>query len=69
MKSLQGLLGEHQDSVMSRLALRDLATQAHAAGESAFTYGVLYGREEQAAASVESELPGAWDTIRNGMGV
>ncbi|MEV0223026.1 CYTH and CHAD domain-containing protein [Streptomyces sp. NPDC050704] len=69
MKSLQGLLGEHQDSVMARLALRDVATQAHAAGESAFTYGVLYAREEQAAASVEAALPGAWGTIRGGMGV
>jgi CHAD domain-containing protein len=67
MKSLQTLLGEHQDSVMARVALRDVATQAHAAGESSFTYGVLYGREEQTAASVEAELPGTWDTIRSGM--
>jgi CHAD domain-containing protein len=63
MKSLQGLLGDHQDSVMARLALRDLAAEAHAAGESAFTYGVLYGREEQAAAAYEAALPGAWATI------
>ena len=66
MKSLQSLLGEHQDSVMAREALRDVATQAHAAGESAFTYGVLYGREERAAEAVEAELPGAWGTIRSG---
>lgn len=65
MKSLQGLLGEHQDSVMARLALRDLATQAHAAGENGFTYGLLYGREEHAAASVEAGLPEAWETIRS----
>ncbi|GAB2955017.1 CYTH and CHAD domain-containing protein [Streptomyces pseudoechinosporeus] len=63
MKSLQGLLGDHQDSVMTRLALRDLATQAHAAGENSFTYGVLYGREEQRAADVERALPEAWGTI------
>ncbi|MCX4908707.1 CYTH and CHAD domain-containing protein [Streptomyces sp. NBC_00878] len=67
MKSLQSLLGEHQDSVMAREALRDVATQAHAAGESTFTYGVLYGREERSAASVEAELPGAWETIRSGV--
>ncbi|MFH8463599.1 CHAD domain-containing protein [Streptomyces sp. NPDC017991] len=66
MKSLQGLLGEHQDSVMARLALRDLATQAHAAAENAFTYGVLHGHEERVAASAEAGLPGAWETIRNG---
>lgn len=44
MKSLQTLLGDHQDSVMVRGALRELATEAHEAGENAFTYGVLYGR-------------------------
>ncbi|MFD0314993.1 CYTH and CHAD domain-containing protein [Streptomyces flavalbus] len=60
MKALQGLLGDHQDSVMSREALRDLAVQAHAAGENAFTYGLLYGREEQRAATAEAELPRLW---------
>ncbi|GGX54951.1 CYTH and CHAD domain-containing protein [Streptomyces fructofermentans] len=64
MKSLQTLLGEHQDSVMARDALRDLAAQAHAAGENAFTYGVLYGHEERTAASVEAELPGTWEAVR-----
>ncbi|MET7940183.1 CYTH and CHAD domain-containing protein [Streptomyces sp. NPDC005302] len=60
MKSLQSLLGDHQDSVMTREALRELAALAHAAGESSFTYGVLYGREEQRAAAVEAGLPEAW---------
>jgi CHAD domain-containing protein len=60
MKSLQNLLGEHQDSVMARETLRELSAEAHAAGENTFTFGVLYGREEQRAAAVESELPGAW---------
>ncbi|MET7679910.1 CYTH and CHAD domain-containing protein [Streptomyces sp. NPDC005423] len=66
MKSLQGLLGEHQDSVLAREALRDLARQAHAAGENTFTYGLLYGREERRAAAVEAELPGAWQRIAHG---
>ncbi|NUO60156.1 MAG: CYTH and CHAD domain-containing protein [Hamadaea sp.] len=65
MKSLQNLLGEHQDSVMARGTLRELSSVAHAAGESAFTYGLLYGREEQRAASVEAELPGVWDDIKD----
>ncbi|MER5397665.1 CYTH and CHAD domain-containing protein [Streptomyces sp. NPDC002599] len=63
MKSLQGLLGDHQDSVMTREALRELAALAHAAGESSFTYGVLYGREEQRAAEAEAALPGTWEKI------
>lgn len=63
MKSLTSLLGEHQDSVMVRVTLRELSAVAHAAGESSFTYGVLYGREEQRAAGVEAALPEAWRTI------
>jgi CHAD domain-containing protein len=64
MKSLQDQLGEHQDSVMARQTLRELSAVAHAAGESAFTYGLLYGREEQRAAAVEAELPAVWDGIK-----
>lgn len=64
MKSLQVLLGEHQDSVMARGTLSELSAVAHAAGESAFTYGLLYGREEQRAAAVEAELPGFWDGVK-----
>ncbi|GKQ33964.1 CYTH and CHAD domain-containing protein [Streptomyces sp. A012304] len=69
MKSLQSLLGDHQDSVMTREALRDLAAQAHAAGESAFTYGLLYGREERRAERVEGALPEAWGSIRAAVAV
>ncbi|WDO08388.1 CYTH and CHAD domain-containing protein [Streptomyces murinus] len=60
MKSLTTLLGDHQDSVMARHTLRELAAVAHAAGESAFPYGVLYGREEARAAAAEAELPKRW---------
>ncbi|GAA0328868.1 CYTH and CHAD domain-containing protein [Streptomyces blastmyceticus] len=60
MKSVQTLLGDHQDSVMARTALRTLAAEAHAAGESTFTLGLLYGREERRAADDERELPGLW---------
>ncbi|MCD9872367.1 CYTH and CHAD domain-containing protein [Streptomyces guryensis] len=69
MKSLQNLLGDHQDSVMTRQTLRELSAVAHAAGESSFTYGVLYGREEGRAAAVETQLPAAWREVRDGMQV
>ncbi|MEU5636555.1 CHAD domain-containing protein [Streptomyces rishiriensis] len=61
LKSLQSLLGDHQDSVMARQTLRELSAVAHAAGESAFTYGVLYGREEGRARMVEEALPDVWE--------
>ncbi|MER7489241.1 CYTH and CHAD domain-containing protein [Streptomyces sp. NPDC126497] len=63
MKALQNLLGDHQDSVMARKTLRELAAVAHAAGESAFTYGVLHAREERRAELAEAALPEAWTTI------
>ncbi|WP_405597662.1 CYTH and CHAD domain-containing protein [Streptomyces sp. NBC_01410] len=61
MKAVQTVLGDHQDSVVAREALRNLAIQAHAAGESAFAWGLLYGQEEAAAAQREAELPGVWE--------
>ncbi|GGS45211.1 CYTH and CHAD domain-containing protein [Streptomyces cinerochromogenes] len=56
MKTLTTLLGDHQDSVMARRTLRELSAVADAAGESTFTYGLLYGREEARAAATEAEL-------------
>ncbi|KAB1146393.1 CYTH and CHAD domain-containing protein [Streptomyces luteolifulvus] len=69
MKSLQNLLGDHQDSVITRQTLRELSAVAHAAGESSFTYGVLYGREEQRASTDEAELPGLWKEITGGTNI
>ncbi|GGY31076.1 CYTH and CHAD domain-containing protein [Streptomyces omiyaensis] len=60
VKAVQSLLGDHQDTVVARLALRDLATQAEAVGEPSFTWGVLHARQEEAAAEGERELPGVW---------
>ncbi|MET9932012.1 MULTISPECIES: CYTH and CHAD domain-containing protein [unclassified Streptomyces] len=60
VKDVQSLLGEHQDGVVARATLRDLAGQAHAAGETAFTWGLLHGREEAAADAAERALPEVW---------
>ncbi|WP_406512076.1 CYTH and CHAD domain-containing protein [Streptomyces sp. NBC_00161] len=60
MKSVQTLLGDHQDSVVAREALHGLGVQAAGAGESAFTWGVLYAREEALAERRERELPDVW---------
>ncbi|WP_330349807.1 CYTH and CHAD domain-containing protein [Streptomyces sp. NBC_00582] len=69
MKSLQSLLGDHQDSVMARTTLRELSAVAHAAGENGFTYGVLYAREERRAERVEEAVPGAWRETSGSMEV
>ncbi|MFI5521067.1 CHAD domain-containing protein [Streptomyces platensis] len=59
-KRVQQLLGDHQDSVVARGALRELATQAQRAGEGGFAFGLLYGREEALAADRERALPDVW---------
>ncbi|WAP56005.1 CYTH and CHAD domain-containing protein [Streptomyces sp. S465] len=63
MRAVQDVLGDHQDSVVAREALRTLAAQAHGAGESDFTFGLLHGREEAQAAARERELPGLWAEV------
>ncbi|MDX3849335.1 CYTH and CHAD domain-containing protein [Streptomyces sp. AK02-01A] len=59
-KAVQNVLGDHQDSVVARETLRTIAVKAHAAGESAFTWGLLHGREEARGAGRERELPEVW---------
>ena len=63
-KLIQTLLGEHQDSVVSRTHLLAEADAAHAAGEDTFTYGVLYQREADLAARCEEHLPAALKALR-----
>ncbi|MFC0451222.1 CYTH and CHAD domain-containing protein [Rhodococcus jostii] len=49
-KKLQEVLGEHQDSVVSAGILRTLGARAGTTpGENGFTFGLLYGLEQQAA--------------------
>ncbi|WGZ81247.1 CYTH and CHAD domain-containing protein [Arthrobacter sp. EM1] len=57
---LQKILGEHQDSVVTRALLRRLGAQAHLAGENAFTYGRLHALEQAMAADAESRFSKAW---------
>ena len=44
MKAIQSVLGDHQDTVTARPAIRKLGINAHLTGENAFSYGLLYGR-------------------------
>src|SRR5215208_2128903 len=48
-KTIQTLLGDHQDSVVSRNHLSQQAEAAAAAGEDTFTYGLLYQQEDDLA--------------------
>ena len=63
-KSVQSLLGDHQDSVVSRGHLLKVAEAAHAAGEDTFTYGVLYQLEDELARRSVDELGAALKQLR-----
>ncbi|HUH68544.1 MAG TPA: CYTH and CHAD domain-containing protein [Mycobacterium sp.] len=58
-KVIQTLLGDHQDSVVSREHLSHQAEVAHAAGEDTFTYGLLYQQEADLAESCRERLDDA----------
>jgi len=59
MKDLQSVLGEHQDAVITRQCVRDLAVRAAVAGENAFAYGVMYEAEATRARQLRDR---AWRT-------
>ena len=58
-KKVQTVLGELQDSVVSREAMRDLAGVAEKSSE-AFVLGGLHTREEQLAAAAEERYAELW---------
>ena len=58
-KAIQTLLGEHQDSVVSREHLSRQAEAAHAAGEDTFTYGLLHQLEDELARRSRAQLDDA----------
>jgi CHAD domain-containing protein len=58
-KVIQTLLGDHQDSVVSREHLSHQADAAHTAGEDAFTYGLLYQQEADLAERCRQQLDDA----------
>ena len=60
MKQVQSVLGDHQDAIIARQTERELAMSAHLAGESAFSYGVMYQRDDQAAAALRQQAKRTW---------
>jgi CHAD domain-containing protein len=62
-KTIQTLLGDHQDSVVSRTHLSQQAEAAHAAGEDTFTYGLLYRLEDDVARHSREQLDAALDKL------
>lgn len=62
-KTVQSLLGDHQDSVVSREHLLVQAEAAQAAFEDTFTYGVIFQQEAELAQRCRTQLPDALDAL------
>lgn len=63
-KTIQSLLGDHQDSVVSRTHLLEESDAAHAADEDTFTYGLLYQREAEVALQAEEGIGDALKALK-----
>ncbi|MEK0099630.1 CYTH and CHAD domain-containing protein [Streptomyces sp. A475] len=61
VKAGQKVLGDHQDSVVARGTIRDLAVAAQTSNEAGFTWGVLDGGEQAVAHTREQELLTVWE--------
>jgi CHAD domain-containing protein len=62
-KTIQTLLGDHQDSAVSRAHLDQQAMAAHVEGEDTFTYGLLYQQEHSLAERCRGQLDEALKTL------
>ncbi len=59
-EQLQEVLGEHQDSVVARGALRELGVRLHLDGDNAFTLGRLHALEQVRGQQAIGEFERAW---------
>jgi len=60
---LQEVLGEHQDSVVARAALRELGVRMFLDGDNAFTIGRLHALEQTRGEEALDEFESAWAAL------
>lgn len=60
MKSVQSVLGDHQDSVVTQDLLRRLGVQAYLEGDNGFSYGLLHGLEHAHAVKCRAGFARKW---------
>ncbi len=63
IKKLQDVLGDRQDTVVTREQCRELGSAAFGAGENAWTYGRLHALEEARALRAEEDFWELWPTV------
>jgi CHAD domain-containing protein len=57
---VQKVLGDHQDSIVTRSVLRRLGAESFLQGENGFSYGRLHALEEAAALEAEARFHDEW---------
>ncbi|MEV0286261.1 MULTISPECIES: CYTH and CHAD domain-containing protein [unclassified Kribbella] len=65
-EDVQEVLGAHQDSVVSRDLLRQLAVQVHLDGGNAFTFGRLHAAEEHRGIQSREDFYTLWPKLKLG---
>jgi CHAD domain-containing protein len=61
---IQQVLGEHQDSLVTRELLLDLGARAHSEGANGFSYGRLHAIQQQRGSDSEAQFLLAWARFR-----
>ncbi|MGB7983454.1 MAG: CHAD domain-containing protein [Candidatus Nanopelagicales bacterium] len=61
MEAIQETLGAHQDTVVIRQTIREIAVAAHLAGENGFTYGRLHALEQARAEATALDYEPEYD--------
>jgi CHAD domain-containing protein len=64
LKGVQEVLGDRQDTFITRPLCTRLGLRAHAAGENAWTWGRLHGLEEARCTQAEREFWLRWPLLR-----
>jgi CHAD domain-containing protein len=67
LKDVQQVLGDRQDTFLTREVCIRLGLQAFAAGENAWTYGRLHGLEEARCTEAEREFWLRWPALRGAL--
>jgi CHAD domain-containing protein len=66
MKSVQSVLGDHQDAVIAGAVARDIGVEAYRAGENAFSFGMLCERAHRDALDYEDQARRVWKRAARG---
>lgn len=60
IKRVQSVLGDHQDTVVTRHVVRELGMRAHLDGENSYSYGLLHEHDTLAAERLQAQARHVW---------